>query len=206
MSLAMGLSISAAHANVINFDNIDVSGGPVAVTNQYAAQGVTFSSASAYTVSDGVHAPLTASGLLLVSYPFISSPTAGAIFTTQVKATFSTDVSNVSLIFADTEIGSVLGSMSAFDFNGNLLGTTGNITTPNNANFGGVAVGELTLALNYSGIRSVVFNTDSDGAIVDNLSFTPAVPEPEIYAMMVAGLGMTGFFARRRKSVLNRIA
>jgi len=29
--------------------------------------------------------------------------------------------------------------------------------------------------------------------------FTPAIPEPEIYAMMIAGLGVLGFVTRRRR-------
>jgi hypothetical protein len=31
-------------------------------------------------------------------------------------------------------------------------------------------------------------------------SITAAVPEPETYAMMMAGLGMIGFMARRRRA------
>ncbi|SHM26995.1 choice-of-anchor C domain-containing protein [Duganella sacchari] len=37
------------------------------------------------------------------------------------------------------------------------------------------------------------------GAVLDNVSLTAAVPEPETYAMLVAGLGLLGFVARRRK-------
>lgn len=34
---------------------------------------------------------------------------------------------------------------------------------------------------------------------VDNFRFTTAVPEPETYAMLLAGMGLVGFAARRRK-------
>jgi hypothetical protein len=34
---------------------------------------------------------------------------------------------------------------------------------------------------------------------IDNLTFSAAVPEPETYAMLLAGLGMIGFVGRRRR-------
>ena len=37
-----------------------------------------------------------------------------------------------------------------------------------------------------------------DGVVLDNLTYTQPVPEPESYAMLVAGLGMMGLIARRR--------
>ena len=39
---------------------------------------------------------------------------------------------------------------------------------------------------------------DNQGAMLDNVSVT-AVPEPETYALMLAGLGLMGAIARRRK-------
>lgn len=50
-----------------------------------------------------------------------------------------------------------------------------------------------------SGPYSLIFqNTGGDnvGALLDNVSL---VPEPETYAMLLAGLGLLGFMARRRK-------
>ncbi len=40
---------------------------------------------------------------------------------------------------------------------------------------------------------------DNIGALLDNVSVT-AVPEPETYMMMLGGLGLIGFAARRRKA------
>jgi choice-of-anchor C domain-containing protein len=38
------------------------------------------------------------------------------------------------------------------------------------------------------------------GAVIDNVSVLAAVPEPETYGMLLAGLGLIGFMARRRKA------
>ena len=40
---------------------------------------------------------------------------------------------------------------------------------------------------------------DSLGTSLDNVSLAAAVPEPETYAMLLAGLGLVGFAARRRQ-------
>ena len=43
-------------------------------------------------------------------------------------------------------------------------------------------------------------NADTLGGFIDNVSVMQAVPEPESYAMLLAGLGLMGTIARRRKS------
>jgi hypothetical protein len=48
--------------------------------------------------------------------------------------------------------------------------------------------------------RDTSLNTDNTDALVDNVSVMAAVPEPETYAMLLAGLGLIGFAARRRKA------
>jgi len=47
-------------------------------------------------------------------------------------------------------------------------------------------------------ITSLVFSSNQDAFEVARFSTTP-IPEPETYAMMLAGLGLMGFVARRRK-------
>ena len=45
-------------------------------------------------------------------------------------------------------------------------------------------------------IRSISFK--GNGVVVDNLTVAMPVPEPETYAMLLAGLGLIGMAARRR--------
>ena len=45
-----------------------------------------------------------------------------------------------------------------------------------------------------------VGTSDSLGGSIDAVALNTAVPEPETYALMLAGLGIIGFVARRRKA------
>jgi hypothetical protein len=80
----------------------------------------------------------------------------------------------------------------------------GQMITPQIANtytggfFGLVSTTAFSLVSVHSGNYSGLAEThDVDNVVFHNVS---AVPEPESYAMMLAGLGLMGFVARRRKA------
>ena len=65
-----------------------------------------------------------------------------------------------------------------------------------------MANGALFTGFNESSVKGRFVNSIGNkvGDLVsENVTLTTAVPEPEIYAMLAAGLGLMGFVARRRK-------
>lgn len=63
---------------------------------------------------------------------------------------------------------------------------------------------EVKYSLTGTGNDTLTFmavgTSDSYGGSIDNVKLTAAVPEPETYAMLLAGLGLMGTVARRRKA------
>jgi len=85
-------------------------------------------------------------------------------------------------------------------------------------NIGGIAnngngYGDWTLGtINLAGLNSTdgilfhaIWTGASDGAESFFVVGTPAIPEPETYAMMLAGLGLLGFVARRRRQSFGNV-
>lgn len=73
----------------------------------------------------------------------------------------------------------------------------------------GAALGQWTLHLTWTGAELPTGNNESTGLYTEydvggylTLNYTPvvsAIPEPETYAMLLGGLGLLGFHARRRQ-------
>jgi len=62
----------------------------------------------------------------------------------------------------------------------------------------GLGAGTYAFVIGYNDSAGAATLGDWDDYVV-GVNFTPAIPEPEIYAMMAMGLGFMGFVARRRK-------
>jgi hypothetical protein len=167
-------STLAAEATTLTFDAY--SPGTI-LTNEYAAQGVNF----------------TGDALVYTQPPYYVSPFNGlAALSSVFSALFDWDVTHVEATFLDSEGGSNVGSLSAYDVKGTLLGSVTATTPGSGVNYLGVL-----LQLDYPDIRRVDFLAPDDGAVVDNLTFTPSsattIPEPGSLTLVVLGLAALGF-------------
>ena len=83
--------------------------------------------------------------------------------------------------------------------------------TPLDVVLGGLAQTFAAPAVITSGLMTWTPTTDTpfsvsfaggagvQGPTLDNVTLTAAIPEPETYALMLAGLGVIGYVARRRR-------
>lgn len=94
-------------------------------------------------------------------------------------------------------------------FNASMQTGVGSFFINPDATVGSVASGDMTLTYDLFS-RSPLdanFNPDTDTLSNGNVlsaaaSVTVSIPEPQTYAMLLAGLGLLGFIARRRKSTV----
>lgn len=66
----------------------------------------------------------------------------------------------------------------------------------------GLGVGEHTLSINFAAVSNTQnYSLNNNGAdYVAKFNVTPAVPEPESYALLLSGLGLMAAIGRRRKN------
>lgn len=179
----------AAQATVIGFEefgNVGVTG--TVVTNQYPE--VTFSS-SGGNVNIVSSQPNIGFGL-----NFLCTASGSINCTGETVLDFTSKVSNLSLWAVGSNDAGVTAKVDVFT-NGAYTATQ-DITT--NGIFNTPNFVDLTAYHNVTSIRLYGI-TDGGGLGWDNFEFTSAVPEADSYAMLLAGLGVVGLMARRRKSV-----
>jgi hypothetical protein len=131
-------------------------------------------------------------GMLSVSIPELGLAASRNSSSMQISAFDNCNVCDQFFVFvsgADTFSSNVgLPTPSSFDVlifgNASMLPNDHLPTNPLNWTFGNVS---FDFVASDQTVRQVL------------MTFTPAVPEPETYAMLLAGLGLMGFVARRRK-------
>jgi len=133
----------------------------------------------------------------LASYVFDNST---PVFTNAAFAGgASTQMQSSAFQLAAWEIVKDSAGTGSYDINaGDFRATTGDMNTRSLANNWLSVVNGGTYAINR---ELAVWEQDcASGTCTQNLAtFTSMVPEPETYAMLLAGLGIMGFIARRRK-------
>lgn len=92
------------------------------------------------------------------------------------------------------------GNTGKFAINGGTwaTGTSIGLIGTNMTVSSGLAAGNYQYVIGYNDSAGASTLGDWDDYVV-GVNFTPAIPEPEIYAMMGLGLGLMGWVGRRRK-------
>lgn len=174
-------AVAVAAPTVITFDDIDAGSG-VLMTNGYAGLDwdnfYVLNAAATYPGSGYAYGAISAPNVIFNGYAgqaSFSSASAFNLLTIQVTKAWLSGVTHFDGYVGDTLTYSLNVSSSK--------------TTPVLATFNWLGVNKVTIS-------------DGNGTyhtVLDNVTIE-AVPEPETYAMVLAGLGLVGFAARRRKA------
>jgi len=175
IAVAVTIANKAVLAATIGFDDFNTGGGTAfAAANRYVSQGIVFSRTIPVEDVQAVEpaffptflaqggTPPNAMALTLVSpVGFLSINASFVVPGTATPAT--TDL--VSVRVFDTNVGTTLGTLEAFNSSGVLIATDTATTPPSQAG---------TLEVAVPDIASAQFSSDSDGADFDNLVFRHA--------------------------------
>lgn len=105
----------------------------------------------------------------------------------------NTGISHFSATLSDTGSAAPNAGWQVYD------SVTGNDTLPAGATFSGV-LSHVDEVLFSTWVPGYAYDPSHYDVTVDNLSIKSAVPEPDQIAMLLAGLGLVGWTARRRKA------
>ncbi len=144
---------------------------------------------------------INGSGLLGDSY-FTGNGAAGVRFTFSASVLGSLPTS-AGLVWTDGGGGTSV-TFTVFGENGQQVFTTTQSGFADGSNNGETAEDRFFGATYTGGISAIFMSNASGGMEVDHLQYgaaAAAIPEPETYAMLLAGLGLVGFATRRRHKV-----
>lgn len=183
-----------ANAAVASFDEFDglITSGPVAV-----APGVTFtgtpSTLGAYV------ADLGSNGTWFGGFAATGTPDSTGFGV--LHFTFDNALTNAAGAFLNSYNGGPI-LMMAYNAAGTIVESHFfNVSTDEFSYNEGAFFGIVRASAD---IRSIAFG--GVGLVADNLSFAAPVPEPETYAMLLAGLGLLGVVARRKRAAQEAVA
>jgi hypothetical protein len=167
------------------------------VTGEFFMQIKSLAIAVALMASSAAFATTQVSSPILLSSGSFSDKTLDTLTisaASDVTGSFSWGTGNILLhtAFGDFNAPLVAGTVSGFKL-GSLTDQDGNATNSSFA-FHNVAAG--TYNLTFTGSTSGLSMAQASST----MNAVAAVPEPETYAMMLAGLGALGFVGRRRKA------
>ncbi|MDP2881654.1 MAG: PEP-CTERM sorting domain-containing protein [Azonexus sp.] len=203
--LLLAISSAASHAAVIvdradvpasqtvidfeNEDGLKLPGGYI-----YNFAGGSLTANNDYTVGQYI-ADLGENGVWGAGNHFVSFDTIGQM---TMNISFAAPTKGVAFdysIYEQDADGSAMLTARYYDANDSLLKTAKFIFSP----FGSATYDQFQSFGYVSDVANIArVSISGEGVVLDNLTFTAAVPEPESYAMLLAGLGLMGVVARRR--------
>ena len=203
--LLLAISSAASHAAVI-VDRADVPASQTVIDfesedglnllggDTYNFAGGSITATDSYTVGQYI-ADLGENGVWGAGNHFVSFDTIGQM---TMNISFAAPTKGVAFdysIYEQDADGSAMLTARYYDANDSLLKTAKFIFSP----FGSTTYDQFQSFGYVSDVANIArVSISGDGVVLDNVTFTAAVPEPESYAMLLAGLGLIGVVARRR--------
>lgn len=162
------------------------------------------------TLTGSVNASIVGGSILNSDQPFADIPagvivggnflSAGPTTTQPSEVTFSSGIDYISFLWGSPDL---YNSLTVVTTAGNVVFdvlSLGFLVTNGDQSFSQYVQFVADVGVDITGL--IFSNTPPTNAFeVANFSVTAPIPEPETYALMLAGLGAVGFIARRRRRV-----